>query len=345
MSKRPPAKLPHWMKKKNAVGTAIKNILTSNNNKQDDNDEPPRRRLRSSGGLTEDSELSLENRRPLPDIDIDDLPMVDYDGKIHYLNDFIDIAETLDALIKKVDAQPDSQDVPVAFDMEWTFSFQSGPEKTSLIQLCMDVNDCYLLHLPPLKKLPASLSALIGHPRVRLHGVNIKNDLRKLERDFPVIKVENMIERCIDLGTMYNDICGSSGRWSMERLVLQTLKLRVDKSRHVRMSKWHIVPLNDNQKKYAAIDVYVSFDSGTNFELVFGALDSNNRHAPYAPHVISVSCDQQLILCVLIFTAYFRRSHCRLHKKSIITSSRRRRNSTTSGSCFSTPTRMKVRVK
>lgn len=257
MSKRPPPKLPAWMTKKAAVGNAIKNILSSNSdNKQ--TDEPAKRRLRSNA-LTENPELSLENTQPLPEIDIDDLPMVDYDGKIHYLNDFIDIAETLDSLITKVESHPNADDdVPVAFDMEWTFSFRTGPEKTALIQVCLDVDNCYLLHLPALKKLPASLAAFLGHPRVRLHGVNIKNDLRKLERDFPLIKVEKMIERCIDLGTMYNDICGSSGRWSMERLVLQTLKLRVDKSRHVRMSKWHVVPLNDSQRKYAAIDVYVS---------------------------------------------------------------------------------------
>lgn len=260
MNKKNERKLPHWMTKKNAVGKAIKNIL-STNSENNQTDEPPRRRLRSSQSnlLAETSDLSLDNSNPYLENDIEDLPMVDYDGRIHYLNDFISIAETLDSLIKTVESRPNDDDVPVAFDMEWTFSFKSGPEKTSLIQICVDFDECFLLHLTPVKKLPASLSAFLGHPRVRLHGVNIKNDLRKLARDFPLIKVDQMIERCIELGTMYNDMSGSGGRWSMERLVLRTLKLRVDKSRHVRMSKWHIVPLNDNQKKYAAIDVYVSF--------------------------------------------------------------------------------------
>jgi len=43
----------------------------------------------------------------------------------------------------------------------------------------------------------------------------------------------------------------------LERLTIQTLKLRVDKSRHLRQSKWHIHPLNANQQKYAAIDVFI----------------------------------------------------------------------------------------
>jgi werner syndrome-like exonuclease len=246
-------KLPQWMQKRAAVGNAIKNIIQINTNENKNftnNLEPPIRRLRSN------APKSPEDSKPEKP-DIEDLPMVDYDGKIHYLNDFISIAETLDSLIKKIDSMPDG-DVPVAFDMEWTFSFKTGPEKASLIQVCIDLDECFLIHIPQLKKLPATLSAFLGHPRVRLHGVNIKNDLRKLERDYPIIKTDKMIERCIDLGPMYNDVCGSSGRWSMERLVLQTLRLRVDKSRHVRMSKWHIVPLNENQMKYAAIDVYVS---------------------------------------------------------------------------------------
>jgi werner syndrome-like exonuclease len=141
--------------------------------------------------------------------------------------------------------------------VEWTFSFQTGPEKTSLIQVALDYEEAYLFHLPLLKKLPASLSIFLNHPRVRLHGVNIRNDLRKLEKDFP-INSDKMFENCVDLGVWYNEIFNSSGRWSMERLVLQTLKQRIDKSRNVRCSKWHIFPLSEKQQKYAAIDVYVS---------------------------------------------------------------------------------------
>ena len=32
----------------------------------------------------------------------------------------------------------------------------------------------------------------------------------------------------------------------------------MDKSKKVRMSKWHVIPLDENQLMYAAIDVYVS---------------------------------------------------------------------------------------
>lgn len=193
-----------------------------------------------------------------PRYDIEDLPMVTYEGAIHYLSDFYDMAFALDNLAGKINAREGEGMVGVAFDMEWTFSFQTGPEKTALIQICLDLDECYLLQLSRINKIPASLFAFLNHPRVQLHGVNIKNDLRKLERDFPQIKSEDLIEKCIDLGVWYNKVTGSGGRWSMERLVLQTLKQRIDKSRHVRMSQWHIFPLSKKQQKYAAIDVFVS---------------------------------------------------------------------------------------
>lgn len=255
--------------RKVAVGDALSNIVTTTKapplkekNIVDDSDEPAsKRRLRSNYEFPKTAE---EERAAEPRFNTADLPMVSYDGKIHYLSDYFEIAEALDKLIKIVDEKEGDEKVGVAFDMEWTFSFQSGPEKTSLIQVCVDLDECYLFHLPLLKKIPAGLSIFLNHPRVLLHGVNVKNDFRKLERDFPHIKSDPLIEKCLDLGVWYNEIFNSSGRWSMERLVLQTLRLRVDKSRQVRMSKWHIHPLSANQQKYAAIDVFVSSEKSLN---------------------------------------------------------------------------------
>lgn len=259
--------IPKWMtSRRAAVGDAINNIVSSTKSKKanenkpinilfEDSDEPKNKR-RIIKQTSDD--YGIEEKSPEPDYFTGDLPMVTYEGKICYLSDFYDIAEAFESLIKKVEATEGDEKVGVAFDMEWTFSFQSGPEKTALIQVCIDLNECFLFHVSLLKKLPASLSVFLNHQRVVLHGVNIKNDLRKLERDFPVIKADSMIENCIDLGVWYNEVFNCSGRWSLERLVLQTLRMRVDKSRHIRQSKWHVHPLNENQRKYAAIDVFVS---------------------------------------------------------------------------------------
>lgn len=127
--------------------------------------------------------------------------------------------------------------------MEWPFSFQTGPGKSAVIQLCADVDICYIFHLSDLKKLPAVLVALLNHDKVVCHGVNIKklvrnsygklnifndlfySDFRKLERDFPEVKVQKMIDQCLDLGVWCNSVLDTSGRWSMERLVRQIVNI------------------------------------------------------------------------------------------------------------------------
>lgn len=73
-----------------------------------------------------------------------------------------------------MDKQSQTDVVPMAFDMEWPFSFQTGPGKSSVIQICVDERCCFVYQLSNLKKIPAALVALINHPKVRLHGVNIK---------------------------------------------------------------------------------------------------------------------------------------------------------------------------
>lgn len=113
--------------------------------------------------------------------------------------------------------------VPVAFDMEWPFSFQTGSGKSSVIQLCADTELCHVFHLTNVKKLPVALLELLTHPKIRTHGVNIKNDFRKLERDFPEAKSQEMIDRCIDLGPWTNSILDTSGRWSLENLVKEVV--------------------------------------------------------------------------------------------------------------------------
>lgn len=64
--------------------------------------------------------------------------------------------------------------VPIAFDMEWPFNYQKGAGKSSVIQLCATLDVCYVFQIVRLSKLPAALLALLYHPKVCLHGVNIK---------------------------------------------------------------------------------------------------------------------------------------------------------------------------
>lgn len=68
----------------------------------------------------------------------------------------------------------EDQLVPLGFDIEWPFSFQTGSGKTALLQICPSSDICYLFHVYSLKKLPLALIVLLKHPKVKLVGVNIK---------------------------------------------------------------------------------------------------------------------------------------------------------------------------
>lgn len=64
--------------------------------------------------------------------------------------------------------------IPVAFDMEWPFSFKTGSGKAALIQICKDINECHLFQISCLTSIPKPLVTFLSHERVCLHGVNIK---------------------------------------------------------------------------------------------------------------------------------------------------------------------------
>ncbi|XP_004521309.1 Werner Syndrome-like exonuclease [Ceratitis capitata] len=219
-------------------------------------DNPPKR---CSARLTRNTRSMAEDEIAIPEeIEIKrKLPFINFKGSIHYYTQGHEIAEASDLIMQWVEKQVHVDLVPMAFDMEWPFSFQTGPGKSAVIQICVEEHSCYVFQLTNLNRLPAALMALLKHPKVRLHGVNIKNDFRKLARDFPEVNAEHLIEKCVDLGVWCNQVCQTGGRWSLERLANFIVEQAVDKNKKVRMSKWHVVPLDQNQLLYAAIDVYI----------------------------------------------------------------------------------------
>ncbi|XP_053950618.1 3'-5' exonuclease [Anastrepha ludens] len=228
--------------------------LDKENKIEDEN--PPKRR---SARLTRNTRSMAEDDIVIPEeIEIKrKLPFIKYKGKIKYFTEGHEIAEASDSIFQWVEKQVHTELVPMAFDMEWPFSFQTGPGKSAVIQICVEEHCCYVFHLTYLKRLPAALVALLKHPKVRPHGVNIKSDFRKLARDFPEVNADHLIEKCIDLGVWCNQVCQTGGRWSLDRLANYVVNQAVDKNKKVRMSKWHVVPLDENQLLYASIDVYI----------------------------------------------------------------------------------------
>ncbi|KAG8041113.1 hypothetical protein G9C98_002101 [Cotesia typhae] len=160
---------------------------------------------RSARLLPESQQKKLLNEElKNKEVDISSLPPIHFTGKIYYVTDFEGCANICDQVIERINKFA-KDIVPIGFDLEWPFSFQTGSGKTALAQTCK--------------------------------------------------VVEN---NCIDCGPFCNKIYNRSGRWSLQRLTAYLLEKQISKDAKVRNSKWHILPLSDAQKSYAATDAYVS---------------------------------------------------------------------------------------
>ncbi|XP_034942437.1 Werner Syndrome-like exonuclease [Chelonus insularis] len=216
-----------------------------------------KRLLRSSSEA--DKKALLQNdlvtqREP----DVQSLPPIVFTGKIYFVTSFEDCAMICAQVIERIEKHTRGE-YPIGFDLEWPFSYQTGAGKTALAQLCVSEHTCHLLHLYNLTKLPQSFINLLKHPRIRIVGVNIKNDIWKLGRDFPEFPAQRVVKNnCIECGVLANQVYNRSCRWSLQRLTAFILHRKINKDKEVRVSKWHILPLSTNQKKYAATDAYVS---------------------------------------------------------------------------------------
>ncbi|XP_006624334.2 Werner Syndrome-like exonuclease isoform X1 [Apis dorsata] len=193
------------------------------------------------------------------EVDISKFPIIEFKGYVNCVSGFNDCAMICDDIIKEVE-NSDHKEIIIGFDLEWPFNFHTGSGKTALAQICFNETICYLLHIYSLKKLPAAFVVFLSHPKVRLVGVNIKNDIWKLGRDFKEFPASKIIENnCIDSGKFANEILNRSCRWSLEKLTAYLLKRKLNKNPKVRKSKWHLYPLSNEQKVYAATDAYVSW--------------------------------------------------------------------------------------
>ncbi|KAF2878983.1 hypothetical protein ILUMI_27193 [Ignelater luminosus] len=210
---------------------------------------------KSRSRMTLRSAVPKTEQKPERKQPVQELPYIKYFGNIYYFTDSIDCAIYCDKILSQVDKTPGN--TIIGFDMEWPFNFQTGSGKTALIQLSSTIYDCYLFHVTEFKKLPKALTELLSHSNVRLVGVNIKNDIHKLSRDFPGINSTAMLNNCIDLRTQANITLNCKQNWSMAKLVNHFLRMQINKDKRVRNSKWNVVPLNNAQKLYAAIDAYV----------------------------------------------------------------------------------------
>uniref|UniRef100_A0A1B6H293 3'-5' exonuclease n=1 Tax=Cuerna arida TaxID=1464854 RepID=A0A1B6H293_9HEMI len=188
----------------------------------------------------------------------DEKPFLSFEGKVKYFDTMGDWGFVCEALLKQLESL---EELIIGFDLEWPVNYKLGQRqgRTALIQLCFSKEMCHLLHVFEWQKLPKVFVDIISHPKVKLIGVNIRCDLWKLGRDFDISVSSIVKNNTVELSHLANKLFSTNECWSLERLVLFVLKMRLAKPEDIRLSDWTQNPMTKYQLEYAANDVYASF--------------------------------------------------------------------------------------
>ncbi|KAG1479321.1 hypothetical protein G6F57_006279 [Rhizopus arrhizus] len=210
---------------------------------------------KSERQIEHDKQLSIKRENKIRfEKYLETLPALSYPSRynVECINS---IEQTNVRLPKFLKAEPEGV---FGVDFEWPPTFIKGQreKKISLIQICA-AKTILLFQVGRMKKLPQELQNFFENKELLKTGVNIKMDGQKLYRDFG-IKTNGLVE----LMTLANlskssDVTRTHHR-SLRALTAIFLKQKMAKGK-VRMSNWSAPVLSPNQKKYAALDAYASY--------------------------------------------------------------------------------------
>ena len=144
------------------------------------------------------------------------------------------------------------------FDAEWRVEFgrqrEYIPHKVALLQFYRN-NTFILFHIHACGIQP-ELVEVLKHPRIFKVGLNIRNDVLKLSRDF--VFLQNQIFGVVDCRQVAKHLHIPHAS-SLAGMVEQFCGCLLPKPSRIRCGNWEIVPLSFAAKKYAALDAFASF--------------------------------------------------------------------------------------
>ncbi|ESO89350.1 hypothetical protein LOTGIDRAFT_106399, partial [Lottia gigantea] len=148
----------------------------------------------------------------------------------------------------------------VGFDLEWPVTYEMGNPsgKVALVQISVSEKTCYLFHTSAMKEFPQILKTLIEDKSIKKVGLNIENDFWKLDKDWDVNAMSIIPHSMIELRHLANKKLKSNENWSLDGLVRNVLRCKLNKDVRLRCGDWAKFPLTAVQQKYAALDSYAS---------------------------------------------------------------------------------------
>ena len=139
----------------------------------------------------------------------------------------------------------------MGFDCEWPCDKRSGEQgKLALIQVACSKN-IWLLQVSSLSKLPSALVGFLEDMEIKKAGRAVNGDCKKIERDFPGIRCQGMLE--LASFCKERDAIGDA-RMGLEAICKKLLYRSLPKDEDIRINNWDSNHLSENQILYAARD-------------------------------------------------------------------------------------------
>lgn len=174
----------------------------------------------------------------IPKHDIQNLPLLRFEGKIH----LIDTLEKLREATQVLQKEP-----MLGFDTETKPTFVKGEYNyTALVQFTT-LTEAWLIRIKDMG-LPADLLAILQDKKIKKIGISIRDDLKELKKIRP-FKPGGFID--------LNDIAKDMGitQMGVKNLTGIFLNRRISKSQQT--SNWENPVLSEAQKYYASTDAWV----------------------------------------------------------------------------------------
>ncbi|KAG9447663.1 hypothetical protein H6P81_013791 [Aristolochia fimbriata] len=198
-------------------------------------------------------------------------PAIKFEGRIVYSRTLAEVVKATEEILGIIESKrEESSRISLGFDMEWKPVFTRGAaqRKTAVIQICMGIDVCHVLHIHH-SGVPPVLQSLLEDDRSVKVGVCIGGDAAKLLRDYNVSTKD--LE---DLSQLANRKLGKIPRsWSLASLLEALTSMQLDKPNKVRLGNWEADELSSEQLLYAATDAYVSWHL---YEVLMRIPDANN---------------------------------------------------------------------
>lgn len=138
------------------------------------------------------------------------------------------------------------------FDLEWEPNRRKGDDNpVALLQLSL-ASRCLIVQLLHIDRIPAALVTLLADANVKLGGVGVRQDVKKLEEDHGLRSQGE-----VDLAQLAVRKGWTNG--GLAALSQSVLRITYVKNRRLTCSNWAVEGLSFRQIQYAASDAWLSY--------------------------------------------------------------------------------------